>query len=87
MIRTAVLLAAGRGSRLGGLTADLPKAMLPIGPTTVIDRAVISLQDAGIQRLVVVTGHLAERLETHLAPSRGVELVRQIEPLGPGMLC
>lgn len=84
MITTAVLLAAGRGARLGALTAENPKPLLRIGVDSVIDRIVVALRDLGLTRIVVVTGHLAERIESHLgAAYRGlVQFARQDRPRG-----
>lgn len=55
-----VYLAAGRGSRLGDLTADRPKAMIEAGGRPLVDRSLEYLRAAGFRRFVVVTGHAAE---------------------------
>ncbi len=64
--RTAVLLAAGRGTRLKGMTTRLPKCMVPVRNRTILDRALESLTVAGIERLVVVTGHEHRILQNYL---------------------
>jgi len=61
----AIILAAGRGSRLGDYTTGLPKTLLPIGGSTIFDRIVTGLNKIGIKDVVVVTGHAARSLETH----------------------
>ncbi len=53
----AVVLAAGRSSRMG-----TGKALLPVGGMTAIERVVSSLRAAGAEQVVVVTGHDAEAL-------------------------
>jgi molybdenum cofactor cytidylyltransferase len=55
----AVLLAAGAGSRLGGR----PKSLLELGGVPLIRRQLIALSGAGVDELVVVTGHHAEMIE------------------------
>jgi molybdenum cofactor cytidylyltransferase len=55
----AVLLAAGAGSRLG----HRPKALLELGGVPLIRRALIALSGAGVDEVVVVTGHHAEAVE------------------------
>jgi molybdenum cofactor cytidylyltransferase len=55
----AVLLAAGAGSRLGGR----PKSLLELGGVPLIRRQLIALSGAGVDELVVVTGHHAELIE------------------------
>jgi NDP-sugar pyrophosphorylase family protein len=62
-VRTAVLLAAGRGSRLGDLTANFPKPLLEVGGQPILFRAISGLSAAGIRDFVVITGHAAEMLE------------------------
>ncbi len=56
----AVLLAAGAGSRLG----SRPKSLLELGGVPLIRRQLIALSGAGVDELVVVTGHHAEMIET-----------------------
>jgi molybdenum cofactor cytidylyltransferase len=53
----AVVLAGGSSSRMG-----TSKALLPIGPHTALERVLESLAKAGVEQIVVVTGHEPERL-------------------------
>lgn len=55
----AVLLAAGRGSRLG----SRPKSLLELGGVPLIRRQLIALSGAGVDEAVVVLGHHAEAIE------------------------
>ena len=61
---TAVLLAAGRGSRLGGLTDEVPKPLMRLGGRTLLDRGLESLSSAGIEDVVVVTGYRDEAIKS-----------------------
>ena len=54
----AVILAAGLSSRMKAF-----KPLLPVGESTAVERLASSLRDAGIEDIVVVTGHLRERLK------------------------
>ncbi|MGN6621475.1 MAG: NTP transferase domain-containing protein [Sphingomonas sp.] len=65
MIDTAILLAAGQGSRLRD-AAPL-KPLCPVAGVPLIDRALTSLATAGIARAIVVTGYEADTIEAHLA--------------------
>lgn len=56
VIMQAIILSAGRGSRLLPLTADRPKCLLPIGLTTVLGMQLDTLFKHGIQNVTVVTG-------------------------------
>ena len=58
----ALLLAAGRGSRLGRHT-DQPKCLARLGERSLIERQIETLRGAGIDEIVVVTGYRAEMLE------------------------
>lgn len=55
----AVLLAAGSGSRMG----NKPKCLLELGGVSLIRRQLIALSGAGVDELVVVLGHYADRIE------------------------
>jgi choline kinase len=57
-VRTALLLAAGTGSRLRPLTLDAPKCLTDVGGKPILGRLVDNLRAQGINRLVVVTGYL-----------------------------
>ncbi|MGF1759739.1 phosphocholine cytidylyltransferase family protein [Photobacterium sagamiensis] len=57
-ITTALLLAAGTGSRLRPLTLDAPKCLTEVGGIPILGRLVDNLRSLGISRLVVVTGYL-----------------------------
>jgi len=61
----AVILAAGRGTRMEGLTADLPKPMLPAGGRPILERLLDRLVDAGFSQALIVTGYRAELIEDY----------------------
>ena len=62
----AVVLAAGRGTRMGPLTANVPKPLLALRGRPIIEHILTGLRAAGIREAVVVTGYLAEQIERHL---------------------
>lgn len=66
----AVIVAAGMSSRMGDF-----KPMLAVGAISIAKRIVATLRQAGVSRIVVVTGYNAEALEHHLAPD-GVIFLR-----------
>lgn len=61
----AVILAAGRGSRLGPLSEQQPKPLLPLAGTTLLDRLLAGLRTAGCTPITLVTGYRADDLATH----------------------
>lgn len=85
-VRQAVLLAAGRGSRLGSLTATFPKPMLEVGGTPILHRIIEGLASAGISQITVVTGHRAEQLEAGTGNGSRwrvqIQYIRQATPEG-----
>jgi len=63
---TAVVLAAGRGTRMGALTAATPKPLLPVAGRPIIEHILGGFAAAGVRRAVVVTGHLGNAIERAL---------------------
>jgi choline kinase len=51
-----IILAAGKGSRLNGTAGDLPKCLLRIGGTTLVERQIETLRSVGINDIAVVVG-------------------------------
>ena len=58
----AIILAAGRGSRLHPYTKNAPKCLTEVGNTTLIDRQLATLRAAGIGDIVIATGYQADQL-------------------------
>jgi dTDP-glucose pyrophosphorylase len=52
-----VILAAGKGTRMGELAADKPKPMVVTGRQTILDRALRAAGDSGVKEILVVTGY------------------------------
>lgn len=66
-IENAIILAAGRGSRMKELTDDKPKCMQLIDNTSVIQRTINVFKYKNIKRIIVVTGYKSEILRKHLS--------------------
>lgn len=84
-MQKAVLLAAGRGSRMGELTRQVPKPLLPIQGRPMILHILDRLQVAGISDVHIITGFHAEEMEKtasqHALP---ISFTRQNEVNGTG---
>lgn len=65
-IKNAIILAAGRGSRMKELTKDMPKCMMQVGSKSVIQNTIDTLKYKNIKNIVIVTGYKSEILEKHL---------------------
>ena len=64
--KTAMVLAAGLGTRMRPLTNDRPKALVEVGGRTLIDHNLDRLIAAGVERAVVNVHAFADRLIDHL---------------------
>src|SRR5581483_6489991 len=72
---TAMVLAAGVGSRMRPLTDDRPKALVEVGGKALIDHMLDRLAEAGVTRAVVNVHAFADRLESHLARRSAPEIL------------
>ena len=81
-VRTALLLAAGMGSRLSPLTDSTPKCLVEVNRIPILERLMRSLRSHGFTRLFVVTGHMGEVIENYLGSRyAGIEIVYIASPL------
>ena len=71
-VRSAVILAAGLGSRMNEVGRLAPKGLLRLGERSIIEESIRRLIAVGIERIVIVTGHLASHLEPLMSSYRGV---------------
>jgi histidinol-phosphate phosphatase family protein len=58
----AVILAGGKGTRLAGVTGDLPKSLVDVAGTPLLGRQLQMLAEQGLRDVVVLTGHGGERI-------------------------
>lgn len=63
MIKTAAIVAAGKGSRLKDLTSDRPKGFLEIDHIPIIEHSIKKLLDIGIEQIIIGTGYRKEEYE------------------------
>jgi mannose-1-phosphate guanylyltransferase len=83
----ALILAAGLGTRLRPLTLAEPKCLVSIGGQPLLDYWLNALFAGGIERILINTGYLAERVRAHVAASpwrNSIDLVHEPELLGTG---
>jgi len=76
--KTAMVLAAGLGTRMRPLTNDRPKALVEVGGRALIDHMLDRLADAGVETAVVNVHAFADRLEAHLQARQATGAVPQI---------
>jgi choline kinase len=79
-----VVLAAGRSQRLASVTHDRSKALLRVGPRTLLEHALHTLRVLGATRTVIAVGYDSDLVRTHALSSRArrVEVVEVVEADG-----
>jgi UDP-N-acetylglucosamine diphosphorylase / glucose-1-phosphate thymidylyltransferase / UDP-N-acetylgalactosamine diphosphorylase / glucosamine-1-phosphate N-acetyltransferase / galactosamine-1-phosphate N-acetyltransferase len=66
-VRKSVILAAGRGKRMGSLTDDRPKPMLLLHGKPLLEHVLDDLRGAGLDEALIVVGYKAEMIQEHFA--------------------
>jgi MurNAc alpha-1-phosphate uridylyltransferase len=92
-IKTAMVLAAGYGTRLKPLTDHTPKPLVPVAGRPMIEYALDNLRAHGVERLVINVSHLKEQLVDYFSghcgtsaesPFPAVHISEEPEPLETG---
>ncbi|HEX9048663.1 MAG TPA: nucleotidyltransferase family protein [Verrucomicrobiae bacterium] len=85
-IKTAMLLAAGYGTRLKPLTDHTPKPLVPVAGRPMIEYALDKLRDYGVEEIVINVSYLREQLQTYLGQFKHlrVTISEEAEPLETG---
>jgi NDP-sugar pyrophosphorylase family protein len=83
-----VILAGGLGKRLRPLTSDRPKPMIQINNTPIIELQLNWLKKFGMKDIIVLVGHLKEKIKHHLADGKrfgvNISYIEEHMPLGTG---
>jgi MurNAc alpha-1-phosphate uridylyltransferase len=78
-LKTAMVLAAGLGTRLRPITDGMPKPLVRIRGRTLLDHAIDRLAAAGVESIVVNTHYRAEQIVAHLATRASPRIVISAE--------
>ena len=86
-IRQAVILAGGKGTRLGAITQTIPKPMLPIaGDRPFLDYLLEMIERHGYRDILLLAGYLGDAMETAYDGRRignaTIRVLREPSPLG-----
>jgi mannose-1-phosphate guanylyltransferase len=81
-IKTAMILAAGLGTRMKDLTLNIPKPLLPVQNTTIIDLAIKKLAKSGFKKIIINLHYKGELIREHLEKQddKNVKLIFSDEP-------
>tara|TARA_B110000908_G_C10257233_1_gene456423 strand:+ start:529 stop:1596 length:1068 start_codon:yes stop_codon:yes gene_type:complete len=81
-----VIMAGGRGSRLGKLTNEIPKPLLEVGGVPIIETIIRSAKQSGFTHFIITVNYLAEKIVEYLGDGEllgvNIEYVYEDEPLG-----
>jgi dTDP-glucose pyrophosphorylase len=84
----AVIMAGGRGTRLGALTREVPKPMMRVAGRPILERLVLHLVGFGIRRIFLSVNYLAHVIEEHFGDGSKfdctIEYLREERALGTG---
>jgi len=84
----AVIMAGGKGTRLGEITRTMPKPMLKVAGRPILERLILHFVGFGIRRIFLAVNHLSEVIEEHFGDGSRfgtrIEYLREKEPLGTG---
>lgn len=88
VLRQAVILAGGLGTRLGELTRKIPKPLLSVGGRPFLEYVVWNLRRYGITKLVFCVGYLADDIVSHFGDGSrfgvSIDYIVEQEPAGTG---
>jgi len=81
----AVILAGGLGMRLRPFTQVIPKPLLPVGESSVLEIQILTLKSCGVDEILIATNYMSEYVEAFLGNGEkyGVSIVfsKESEPL------
>jgi D-glycero-D-manno-heptose 1,7-bisphosphate phosphatase len=66
----AVILAGGRGERLGALTEKIPKPMIPMNGKPFLEYLILQLKDQGFERVLLLLGYKASVIQDYFGDGR-----------------
>jgi D-glycero-alpha-D-manno-heptose 1-phosphate guanylyltransferase len=84
---TVVVLAGGLGSRLGRLSAQLPKALALVDGRPFLDLLLGEVEASGVRDVIIAVGHMRDEVMSHVGSRFGSMSIRysvETEPLGTG---
>jgi MurNAc alpha-1-phosphate uridylyltransferase len=83
-MKTAMILAAGRGQRLRPLTDTTPKPLIKVGSRSLVEHHLLALKEAGFTEIVINLCHLGEKISKYLGDGErfGVKISYSWEPPG-----
>lgn len=79
----AIILAGGKGERLRPLTENLPKVLVPVQGTTLLEQVIALVKTAGVDEIILSTSYLAEKIRAHFSHRPAGVRLRYLEEPRP----
>ncbi|MEP6756539.1 MAG: sugar phosphate nucleotidyltransferase [Chthonomonadales bacterium] len=84
-VKKAVVLAAGRGTRLGELTANNPKGLVQVAGRPMLDHVLMNMQDAGVTETMLIVGYRGHQIVDYYGTSSfGMSMAYATQPVPNG---
>jgi D-glycero-D-manno-heptose 1,7-bisphosphate phosphatase len=81
-----ILMAGGKGTRIAELFPDIPKPLIPIGGTPVLEREIGSLRDQGFTDIILTVSHMGNRIMDYFGDGSrfgvSIEYYNETQPIG-----
>ena len=86
MIREAVIIAGGKGTRVSKLFPDIPKPLIPIDGVPIIERQILQMKKYGVEKFYITIGYKGDLIKNYLKDGSKLEIdieyLEEKEPLG-----
>lgn len=83
-----VILAGGKGTRLGKYTVDMPKPMVRIDNKPILQHQIECFKKYGMKDIIIMIGYLGNQIETYFKDGKGygvnISYIKETKPLGTG---
>jgi len=66
MIREAVIIAGGKGTRVSKLFPDIPKPLIPIDGVPIIERQILQMKKYGVEKFYITIGYKGDLIKNYL---------------------
>ena len=87
MVKTAVILAGGEGTRLRPLTYEIPKPLIPIRGRPLIEHVIEKLKEADVETIFISVGYMSDKIKDYFSDRTlgvNIKYIIEEEPFGTG---
>lgn len=85
-IMKTIIMAGGRGTRISELYPDIPKPLIPINGTPVLEREICSLRDQGFTEIILTVSHMSDKIKDYFGDGSrldvSIQYYNEEQPLG-----